>query len=316
MDPAEALELGAPWTRRYIYNQSMCGRCNSPIKTWDMSGRTVYCCLKCQPLKENINIVETQIKGNNRSKLTNSHEKKKVPNSSSISISPTRRKEMGKAVTAVEFVSHCAPDDHTDGKLSFYKMTVKQLKEKLSDLELSTKGLKSDLVDRLVSHFESKSSIATKNAKHGETKEKEYSDQDPMRYCVLDVRTPPQLEVSKPMRQRKRRTKAHSLDHEAAVYPERYTIDFTDLSGKAVERDDSMEKDTENRIRNNQTVRPGTHFMNMPGKNLVANAAEAAAEKAMAGENRAIEHVALYDETQSNARMEPRKRSKRNNRRS
>lgn len=41
VDPEDAKQLGKPWTRRYIYNQSQCGRCKGPVKVWDMAGRTV-----------------------------------------------------------------------------------------------------------------------------------------------------------------------------------------------------------------------------------------------------------------------------------
>lgn len=50
VDPEEAILLGPPWTRRYVYNQEMCGRCYSPVRWWDMAGRTVYACIDCQPL--------------------------------------------------------------------------------------------------------------------------------------------------------------------------------------------------------------------------------------------------------------------------
>eukprot|EP00980_Cylindrotheca_fusiformis_P004124 scaffold894_cov153-Cylindrotheca_fusiformis.AAC.20 len=49
VDPKEALSLGKPKLRRYIYNSSKCPRCNSPIKTWQIANRTCYACLKCQP---------------------------------------------------------------------------------------------------------------------------------------------------------------------------------------------------------------------------------------------------------------------------
>ena len=53
VDPEEALVLGEPWTRRYVYNQSSCGRCGGKVLTWDMANRTVYCCGgSCQKLIE------------------------------------------------------------------------------------------------------------------------------------------------------------------------------------------------------------------------------------------------------------------------
>jgi formamidopyrimidine-DNA glycosylase len=53
VDPEEALVLGEPWTRRYVYNQSSCGRCGGKVLTWEMANRTVYCCGgSCQKLIE------------------------------------------------------------------------------------------------------------------------------------------------------------------------------------------------------------------------------------------------------------------------
>ena len=51
VDPEEAIALGKPKMRRYIYNTSKCPRCGSSIKTWQINNRTCYACLKCQPLK-------------------------------------------------------------------------------------------------------------------------------------------------------------------------------------------------------------------------------------------------------------------------
>mmetsp|Transcript_18209 Transcript_18209/g.45975 ORF Transcript_18209/g.45975 Transcript_18209/m.45975 type:complete len:442 (+) Transcript_18209:581-1906(+) len=56
---ADAKRLGAPWTRRYVYNQAACGVCvvdhgrsasDARVKTWVMEGRKVFCCPRCQPL--------------------------------------------------------------------------------------------------------------------------------------------------------------------------------------------------------------------------------------------------------------------------
>jgi formamidopyrimidine-DNA glycosylase len=57
VDPEEALSLGEPKLRRYIYNSSKCPRCKSPIKTWQIANRTCYACLKCQPMGPEATIV-------------------------------------------------------------------------------------------------------------------------------------------------------------------------------------------------------------------------------------------------------------------
>ena len=98
VDPEEALILGDPWTRRYVYNQTKCGRCLSSVKTWDIANRTVYACETCQPLK--------------------------VKNES-------QKKSSEKSENKTLFVSHCAPDSASTTALEPSKLTVAQLKDVL-----------------------------------------------------------------------------------------------------------------------------------------------------------------------------------------
>jgi formamidopyrimidine-DNA glycosylase len=49
VDPDEALSLGKPNLRRYIYNAANCPRCHSTIKVWQIASRTCYACPSCQP---------------------------------------------------------------------------------------------------------------------------------------------------------------------------------------------------------------------------------------------------------------------------
>ena len=42
VDPQEAKVLGPPWTRRYIYNHSQCGRCGTRVKTWVSESRALH----------------------------------------------------------------------------------------------------------------------------------------------------------------------------------------------------------------------------------------------------------------------------------
>ena len=35
--------------RVYVYGQRMCAHCGSPIRVWDLAGRTAYACETCQP---------------------------------------------------------------------------------------------------------------------------------------------------------------------------------------------------------------------------------------------------------------------------
>ena len=49
VDPDEALSLGKPRLRRYIYNSAECPRCHSTIKVWQIANRKCYACPSCQP---------------------------------------------------------------------------------------------------------------------------------------------------------------------------------------------------------------------------------------------------------------------------
>ena len=120
VDPSEGLP--PPWTRRYIYNQTKCGRCGDRIRSWDIASRTAYACPTCQPLRHD-------------------------------DATPTeRRAVVSKAKGAVEFVSHCAPDDENVLLLSPSKMTVAQLKNLLQSHGLSAQGKKAELVGRVLKH--------------------------------------------------------------------------------------------------------------------------------------------------------------------
>jgi len=119
VDPSEGLP--PPWTRRYIYNQTKCGRCGDRIRSWDIASRTAYACPTCQPLRHDS--------------------------------TPTERQAIvSKAKGAVEFVSHCAPDDENVLLLLPSRMTVAQLKNLLFSHGLSIQGKKADLVDRVLKH--------------------------------------------------------------------------------------------------------------------------------------------------------------------
>eukprot|EP00536_Pseudo-nitzschia_multiseries_P002655 jgi/Psemu1/109132/gw1.35.30.1 len=50
VDPTEAIALGNPRMRRYIYNTAKCPRCTTSIKSWQIASRTCYACPTCQPL--------------------------------------------------------------------------------------------------------------------------------------------------------------------------------------------------------------------------------------------------------------------------
>ena len=111
VDPEE--NLPAPWTRRYIYNQSSCGRCRGRIVSWSIQNRTAYACPTCQPRKWD---------------------------SSSLS-APTMK-------PAVVFPSHCARDDLATLLKTPEKLTMKQLKTVLESRgqEIKSSAKKAELV--------------------------------------------------------------------------------------------------------------------------------------------------------------------------
>ena len=122
VDPEEAAILGDPWTRRYVYNQSRCGRCGGAVKTWDMANRTVYCCETCQP----------RIAGT------------KLP-------PPAAKRVRETAKAHVPFVSHCAPDGAAASAADPSKLTVAKLRETLGAMgwpggEPKRSARKADLV--------------------------------------------------------------------------------------------------------------------------------------------------------------------------
>lgn len=113
----ESENLPPPWTRRYIYNQTMCGRCGDQIKSWDIASRRAYACPTCQPLVH--------------------------------PLSADRQKAVAYAKGASTFVSHCAPDDLSVSLLSPEKLTVSQLKDILANMNLPNNGKKESLVARV-----------------------------------------------------------------------------------------------------------------------------------------------------------------------
>jgi formamidopyrimidine-DNA glycosylase len=96
VDPEEAIKLGMPKLRRYIYNQKKCPRCSTSIRVWLIAARTCYACPSCQPVKSSMESVETQV--------------------------------------CVPFVSHCARESMTDRlvKAGPSQLTVRELKDGLS----------------------------------------------------------------------------------------------------------------------------------------------------------------------------------------
>ncbi|KAL3147956.1 hypothetical protein ABBQ38_014251 [Trebouxia sp. C0009 RCD-2024] len=120
VDEEEAKKLGKPWTRRYVYNHNTCGRCGSPINTWDMQARTVYACQTCQPLH-----------------LDPANQ-----------LAPARASALQASKGTKQFKSHCAPEAPAQAVPA--QMTVKELKAALQGMQLQAQGTKPVLLARLL----------------------------------------------------------------------------------------------------------------------------------------------------------------------
>jgi formamidopyrimidine-DNA glycosylase len=142
VDPEEAAVLGQPWTQRYVYNHTTCGRCNTPVLSWPMGNQKIYCCTTCQPL-ENADEMST-----------------------------ARMKVMAQGHQAIEFVSHCAPDDVNDSSTPLSKLTVAALRKRITEAtelletsvlfsETQLKSMKKSELVELLQAFENNKSVTT-----------------------------------------------------------------------------------------------------------------------------------------------------------
>mmetsp|Transcript_39464 Transcript_39464/g.72801 ORF Transcript_39464/g.72801 Transcript_39464/m.72801 type:complete len:603 (-) Transcript_39464:197-2005(-) len=104
-------EVAARGERRYIYNRSRCARCNGPVKSWDMAGRTCYVCGGgCQPRLSDAECEDAEkVPKNNKNRKTKNTKMQKA------AVTPEKKKEQRASASSsqkqhVPFVSHCAPD--------------------------------------------------------------------------------------------------------------------------------------------------------------------------------------------------------------
>jgi len=239
VSPADAKRLGAPWTRRYVYNHQSCGECGGPIKTWDMANRTVYACEVCQQL------VQGSVLAENRSKA------------------------LSAAAPSVVFVSHCAPEGPETA--SPQKLRLTELKQRLQELGLPTDGKKADLVKRLLAS--NTASLDTKPSKAAadlestlvDVKEEEVTGTKPSEPVTLTV------------------TELRAM-LKAEGFP------TTGRKAELLERLEGRAANGGGHGPREGIINPGTR-----GLGEMATAEEAVREKAEAGENRAVEHVALVD---------------------
>ncbi|KAL3930786.1 MAG: hypothetical protein SGBAC_011611 [Bacillariaceae sp.] len=140
VDPKEAKALGNPRLRRYIYNTAKCPRCGTSIQSWPINNRTCYACPKCQPLTP-----------------------RTVTESSSSTSKPVA------VIDHVPFNSHCARES-TAFRLKETgpaRLTIKEIKQELTRLGVSIPSdakKKAQLVKLLLKHLPNSIDLATSKA--------------------------------------------------------------------------------------------------------------------------------------------------------
>ena len=122
VDPDEAVRLGAPKLRRYVYNTAACPRCTTVVMTWDINARKVYVCPACQPMPAD-------------------HQTTAAGRARALAAAPAKL-----------FESHCAPDAIDSRRSTPGKLSVKELREALKAAGLRFTGKKAELLARLVAH--------------------------------------------------------------------------------------------------------------------------------------------------------------------
>jgi len=125
VDKAEAVALGKPTLRRWIYNSARCGRCDGKVSSWDVAGRTCYACAACQPLD------------------------------------PGRAEPAEAAAPPKLFNSHCAGESLEMRLAQPSKLKVAELREALKAADLEATGKKAELIARLETHLARKDGAAT-----------------------------------------------------------------------------------------------------------------------------------------------------------
>ena len=117
VDKEEALAVGKPTLRRWLYNSATCGKCGGPVTSWQIQARTCYACASCQP----------------RSSIA-------------ATAAPEARDGAGSPKL---FLSHCASEPLEERLHTPAKLRVAELREALAAKGLRTTGRKAELIARL-----------------------------------------------------------------------------------------------------------------------------------------------------------------------
>ena len=117
VSPEEAIAVGKPTLRRWLYNRATCGRCDGPVRSWQIQSRTCYACARCQPLD-------------------------------GAAAAPV------DAAAPALFNSHCASESLEERLAQPQKLRVAELRAALEAAGLSAGGKKAELVARLDAHHQ------------------------------------------------------------------------------------------------------------------------------------------------------------------
>ena len=190
VDPEEAVALGNPRMRRYIYNTARCPRCSTPIKSWQIASRTCYACPKCQPLNPtttDLGMAQNAVTPEQKDVVPfNSHCARESVGTRLFQSGPSRLtvKELkaqlsergisfpssAKKAKLVELLSSAmqptpvTPEIKSENDPS--KLTVKELKAKLSEWDVSfpSNAKKAFLVDLVLSSEKAEQKVDAKKA--------------------------------------------------------------------------------------------------------------------------------------------------------
>jgi len=117
VSPEEAIAVGKPTLRRWLYNSARCGRCDGPVRSWQIQSRTCYACARCQPLD----------------------------GAAAVPVD---------AAAPALFNSHCASESLEERIAQPQKLRVAELRAALEAAGLSAGGKKAELVARLDAHHQ------------------------------------------------------------------------------------------------------------------------------------------------------------------
>ncbi|MEW5301720.1 MAG: hypothetical protein WDW36_004561 [Sanguina aurantia] len=274
VDPEDARKLGQPWTRRYIYNHKQCGVCKGPVLSWDMATRTVYACETCQ-----------------------------VP----TVVNAERAAAHAAAAPARTFLSHCAPESRAN--LPVEQLTVVLLKAKLLSLGLDTSGTKPKLVARVKEAELAVVAVAPAGAAGPSS-----GDRALPQVAVVGVEHPKAavaVVVKYNVKELRALLKAQGMLTSGRKDELEARLRACTSQEAAPPPLPSTPSSSHKRPIGDAPPELLRKVPDMPpavAQDGVASAKEAAMEKVTAGENRAVEHVALIDEYSTS--QAPRKKGK------